>query len=173
MRAAAELARGTVRGAHGCRVGAGARLLTPNGDIRLGEGTRIGPRTEVVACGSPDGGAGLFVLGDHSRIGARCLIQCAELVEIGRETEVSWNVQILDTDFHSLYESDGTVRAHTAPIRVGDHVLIGTGAIVLKGVTLGDGVVVAAGSVVTRSVDPGTLVAGNPARPIREISDWR
>ena len=50
---------------------------------------------------------------------------------------------------------------------IGDHVWIGTGAIILPGVNLGEGCVVGAGSVVTRSVDPYVIVAGNPARMIK------
>ena len=49
-------------------------------------------------------------------------------------------------------------------IRIGSHVWIGGGAIILPGVTIGDGALVGAGSVVTRYVAAGTIVAGNPAR---------
>lgn len=54
------------------------------------------------------------------------------------------------------------------PVIVGNFVWIGTGALVLPGITLGDGCVVAAGSVVTRSVAAFEIVAGNPARKIGE-----
>jgi len=52
------------------------------------------------------------------------------------------------------------------PVVVDDYVWIGTGALILPGVTLGNGCVVAAGSVVTRSIAPFEIVAGNPARKI-------
>jgi acetyltransferase-like isoleucine patch superfamily enzyme len=61
----------------------------------------------------------------------------------------------------------------TSPVTVEDHVWIGSGAMVLKGVTLGEGCVVAAAAVVTRSVPEGALVAGHPARVIREAVRWR
>ena len=57
------------------------------------------------------------------------------------------------------------------PITVGDHAWIGAGAIILPGVTIGAGAVVAAGSIVTRDVEPRTVVAGNPARFLRNIDD--
>jgi acetyltransferase-like isoleucine patch superfamily enzyme len=63
-----------------------------------------------------------------------------------------------------------------APTRLGNNVWIGRGAIVVPGVTIGDHSVVGAGSVVTHDVPPLTLVAGNPARPIRTLSShagWR
>jgi acetyltransferase-like isoleucine patch superfamily enzyme len=55
------------------------------------------------------------------------------------------------------------------PIVVERDVWIGAGVIVLPGVTIGEGSVVGAGSVVTRSVPPRVVVAGNPARVIRQI----
>lgn len=51
-----------------------------------------------------------------------------------------------------------------APIRVGDDVWIGLGAILLPGVTIGDGAIIAAGAVVTKDVAPGAKVAGVPAK---------
>jgi acetyltransferase-like isoleucine patch superfamily enzyme len=56
----------------------------------------------------------------------------------------------------------------TKPISIGNDVWIGTHALVLPGVTVGDGAVIGAGAVVTRDVPPGTIVAGVPARVIRE-----
>ena len=57
------------------------------------------------------------------------------------------------------------------PIVIEDDVWLGAGAIVLPGVTIGRGAVVAAGAVVTKSVEPFTVVAGVPARPIRKIPE--
>jgi maltose O-acetyltransferase len=54
------------------------------------------------------------------------------------------------------------------PITIGDDVWIGGGAIILPGVTVGNGATVGAGSVVTRDVAPSTVVAGNPARVVRD-----
>lgn len=55
------------------------------------------------------------------------------------------------------------------PITIGNNVWIGGGAIICPGVTLGDNVVVGAGAVVTKSFGPDVVIAGNPARAIREI----
>jgi acetyltransferase-like isoleucine patch superfamily enzyme len=55
---------------------------------------------------------------------------------------------------------------HLAPITIGDDVWIGAHATILAGVTIGAGSVIAAGAVVTNDVDPFTVVAGVPARPI-------
>jgi len=52
-------------------------------------------------------------------------------------------------------------------VLIGKDVWIGGGAIILPGVTIGDGAIVGAGSVVTKSVAPGDIVVGNPARSTR------
>jgi len=59
----------------------------------------------------------------------------------------------------------------TAPVKISNKAWIGVRAIVLKGVTIGEGAVVGAGSIVTSDVPPWTIVAGNPARIIRPLTD--
>ncbi|WP_282801481.1 2,3,4,5-tetrahydropyridine-2,6-dicarboxylate N-acetyltransferase [Secundilactobacillus kimchicus] len=59
--------------------------------------------------------------------------------------------------------------ASAQPVRVGDNVMIGANAVVLEGVQIGDDAVVAAGAVVTQDVAPHTVVAGVPARYIKDV----
>lgn len=99
-------------------------------------------------------------------------INCFDYVEIGCGTYISDDVRIQDSDNHSIIEN-GNVKTNTAPIIIGDHVWIGKNAIILKGVTIGAGSVVAAGSVVVKNVPAHSLVAGNPARVIKDFIEWR
>jgi acetyltransferase-like isoleucine patch superfamily enzyme len=55
---------------------------------------------------------------------------------------------------------------------VEDHVWIGCRAVILKGVTVGTGAIIANNAVVTKDVPPRTMVAGNPARVIKEDVIW-
>jgi tetrahydrodipicolinate N-acetyltransferase len=57
------------------------------------------------------------------------------------------------------------------PVIIEDDVLVGANAVILEGVTVGKGSVVAAGAIVTKDVPPNTVVAGSPARVIKEIDE--
>ena len=135
-----------------------------------------------------EGGIAFEQAGAEVRIGARSFVNAqlaaAELITIGDDVLVAWGVTIVDHDSHSLVfgkrKDDVSLWARgekrwddvpVEPVTVGDKAWIGLNAIILKGVTLGEGAVVGAGSVVTRNVASWTVVAGNPARVIRMLSE--
>ncbi|MCL4238966.1 MAG: acyltransferase [Anaerolineae bacterium] len=102
---------------------------------------------------------------------------CAEeSITIGDDVWVGANCVITDTDFHPLDLAARLARpldGATAPVIIEDGVFIGMNSLVLKGVTIGAGSVIGAGSIVTRSLPPGVIAAGNPARPIRPLDAAR
>ena len=125
--------------------------------------------------------------GAQIRIGPRTfvgwgVIAAAQSIDIGADVLLSWGVNIVD---HQSHHVDFAKRATDvtnwlsghkdwtnvtiAPVKISDKVWIGFGASILPGVTIGEGAVVGAGSVVTKDVAPWTIVAGNPARLIRQL----
>lgn len=114
-------------------------------------------------------GAKLVVHGG-SFLNTNATLNCFHYIEIGKGCAISDNVCIADSDTHCI---DGQKDKVKAPVIIGDHVWIGKNVTVLKGVTIGSGAVVGAGAVVTKDVPGNTIVAGNPARPIKEIESWR
>ena len=92
-------------------------------------------------------------------------------VFIGSRVMLAPNVTITTTGHpvHPDLRRDGS--QFSAPVRIGDDVWIGAGAVLLPGVVIGAGSVVGAASVVTGNVPPGVVVAGSPARIIRQITD--
>lgn len=83
---------------------------------------------------------------------------------IGDNTNISSHVKII-TGSHDI--DDSNYSAKFKPVIIGKRCWIGTGAIILQGVTIGDGAVVAAGAVVTKNVPPYTVVGGIPAKKIK------
>src|SRR4051794_33699511 len=116
------------------------------------------------------GGGGRVRVRDGTHINPNTRILCTDSIEIGERCAISWSVQIIDFDGHEIVNPP---RPSKAPIRIGNDVWIGARATVLKGVEIGDGAIVAAGAVVTGPVPARALVAGNPARVIREHLSWR
>jgi acetyltransferase-like isoleucine patch superfamily enzyme len=122
-------------------------------------------------------------LADRVLLGGGSVIDCALSVTVERDVLISYACIIADSDNHSIYPEqrvgdlalwmDGRKSnwhlAEMAPIRICEGAWIGARSIILKGVTIGAGAVVGMGSVVTKDVPPRTVVAGNPARVIREI----
>lgn len=92
-------------------------------------------------------------------------------VHIGSNVIISANAMILSAslDLQSYVSANSFIRHVYRNIVIEDCVWIGAGAIILPGVSIGHKSVVAAGSVVTRPVPSGVLVAGVPARVIREF----
>jgi acetyltransferase-like isoleucine patch superfamily enzyme len=97
-------------------------------------------------------------------------LSCFKHISIGHGAAIAENVTIRDSDNHVVR---GSTRSETAPVTIGDHVWIGMNALILKGVTIGDGAVVAAGAVVTKDVPAAALVAGVPAKVVREGVQWQ
>lgn len=96
-------------------------------------------------------------------------IKCEKQIEIGNDCAIAHGVLIQDSDFHSILRDD---YVQCKSISIGNHVWIGEGAQILKGVTIGDGAIVASGSIVTHDVPSKTLVAGVPAKVIRSNVEW-
>jgi len=92
-------------------------------------------------------------------------------IKIGEKCLIGLNVEIIDSNFHGLdvHERGQSKPEWCSPVEIEDCVFIGNNVKILKGVKIGFGAVVANGSIVTKSVDPLTVVGGNPARVIKRI----
>jgi maltose O-acetyltransferase len=108
-------------------------------------------------------------VGDHVYLNVLCTILDCNEVHIGHHVMIGPGVQIYTAAHHLQAETRIQGWEVAKPIVIEDNVWLGGGAILLPGVRIGRNAVVGAGAVVPRSVPANTVVAGNPARVIREI----
>ena len=152
--------------------------------IRLLPGctVRVGDLSMLLADVLFDREGASLSLGDRTFVG-KSKIAIASRVEIGNDVLIAWGCTIVDHDSHALLFANRKddvsnwylglkdwSRVEIEPVIIQDKVWIGLNAVILKGVTIGEGAIVAAASVVTRDVAPWTMVAGNPARVVRELT---
>lgn len=110
-------------------------------------------------------------VGQNFRFNEFCTIDPSHcwLIEIGNDVVFAPKVHILAHDA-SMWNDTGYTRI--APVKIGDNVFVGAGAIIMPGVTLGNNVIVGAGSVVTKSFPNDSVIAGNPARMICNYEEY-
>jgi acetyltransferase-like isoleucine patch superfamily enzyme len=135
----------------------------------LGEltGQQIDPSVNVLPPFHTDGGTNLR-FGRNVFVNHGCNAMDLGGIDIGDDVMIGPNVQLISSG-HPLDPEVRRSQITTAPIRIDRGAWIAAGAMVLQGVTIGADAVVAAGAVVTKNVPPRTLVAGVPARVVREL----
>jgi acetyltransferase-like isoleucine patch superfamily enzyme len=163
------------RARHGDRVRFGEHVVAGRLDIRGPGRVRVGDRSNLYAfvgrtrlyTRTPEA---VISIGRNVRLNGPT-IQAACRIEIGDDALLG-DAIVLDTDMHPVatgrrHDPDAEVRSR--PIVIERNVWIGGQAAVLPGVTIGEGSVVGFRAVVAADVPPGVVVAGNPARVVREL----
>jgi len=156
-------------------------LQQNNGKIKIGTNTHIRGNLQIFQQG------GKIDIGDLVYVGENSKIWSASEIIIGNQVLISHNVNIHDNISHPInsemrirdYKRILGIESHDAEsfdlkpisIIIKDKAWIGFNSIILKGVTIGEGAIIGAGSVVTKDVPDWTIVAGNPAKIIREIPE--
>lgn len=97
------------------------------------------------------------------------------LLSIGNHVCITHGVIILTHDYSwSVLKSlDGVILGAQSPVRIGNNVFIGMNAVITRGVTIGDNVIIGAGSVVTHDCESNSVYAGNPAKKIMTLEEYR
>lgn len=117
---------------------------------------------------------GKIIIGNKCGI-SNAAFSSASSITLGDEVMIGAGCKIYDTDFHAIHSINrgvhGKEEEHikTQPIFIEDHVFIGAGTLILKGVHIGKHSVIGAGSVVTHDVPEGEIWAGSPARFVKKV----
>jgi acetyltransferase-like isoleucine patch superfamily enzyme len=160
----------------GTRISGSAEKRGASSRIEVGANCMIDGNLVTEAPGSA------IAIGSNTLVGGQTLIAAVKSIVVEDDVLISYECIITDSDNHSLRYSRRKNDLHewlagrhdwskvtTEPVRICKGAWLGARTIVTKGVTIGEGAVVGTGSVVTKDVAPYTIVAGNPARVIREL----
>jgi len=135
------------------------------GRLEIGHGVKIWSHVLRSHLSVPRGG--VLTIGEDTFVNTGTVLSAHGEIRIGARCRIGNLVAIMDSDFHGLEDRDA--RPEPRPIVIEDDVWIAMRAVVLRGVRVGRGAVVGACSLVTGDVPAYTVVAGAPARVVREL----
>lgn len=150
-------------------------------NVTIGENVRIFNFVNAYGCTIDDGTkVGAFVeiqkgafIGKHCKISSHTFI--CEGVHIEDNVFVGHNVTFINDRFPRATNADGSMQTdadwHVEETRVCKGASLGSSVTILCGVTIGENAIVGAGSVVTKDVPANTIVAGNPAKILKKVTD--
>lgn len=134
--------------------------------IVIGHSVSVGPGVNIIVKDKAR-----LCIGTGTYFTSDMHIEAVREIKIGSNCAISWGVTIIDSDHHELLPS--SAKDISTPVQIGDHVWIGCNVTVLKGSIIGNNCVVAAGSVVKGTFPDNVLLAGNPARIIKDNINWK
>ena len=130
------------------------------GKANIGQGTRIANH-------------GLLKFGDNFSISANSSIVCSEKIFFGKDIMISWDVLIMDGDFHSIVDGiTGEKLNCNIPITIGNHVWICCRSTILKGTSVDDNNIIAAGSIICGKIDYKNTIISSNKRILKNNINW-
>ena len=155
--------------------------LCISGDVKLGENVRLSKFINLYGCAIGDNTKiGAFVeVQKNAFIGRNCKISShtfiCEGVTIEDDVFIGHNVTFINDMYPRATAEGGGLQTEAdwvcIPTLIKKGASVGSSTTILAGVTVGEKAIVGAGSVVTKDVPPGTIVAGNPAKVLRKITE--
>lgn len=139
-----------------------------SGTVTFRGKTRIGPSAKIVVTGD-------MVFGDNFNAGSGVSFYCAKEIVFGDDCLLSWDITVMDHDFHEIRELAGDALVNPPKkISVGDDVWIGCKATLLKGAGCGNGCVIASGTLLNKRFESANqIVGGSPPRILKQDVYWR
>jgi acetyltransferase-like isoleucine patch superfamily enzyme len=117
---------------------------------------------------------GRLELGNNFTISAESQVIADEHIVFGDDVLMSWDVLVMDTDKHVVYDENNVCTNPPTAITIGNRVWIGCRSLILKGVRVADGCIVAAGTVLSNSFDEEKSVIGaSPNRILKRGITWK
>lgn len=139
-----------------------------NGIINFNGRTNIGHGSKISV-----GKDGILTFGQNFNITAESSIVCYNNISFGNNCLLSWDILIMDTDFHKIYNQDKTYINPNKTILIGDNVWICNKVQILKGLSVANGCIIGSNTVVSKSLKiENAIYSGNVNVPIKENISW-
>lgn len=165
------------------------RINGDNNSIDIGENSRLkytqitimGDNNHIIAedgskldgpCKITLEGNSTLYIGRNSGIRGVSFVAKDANITVGRNCMFSYDVIVRNNDSHKVLDQDGNVTNMAQDIVIGDHVWLCERSTILKGVTIGNNSVIAYGAIVTKDCPPNSIMAGNPARVVKQDINW-
>ncbi|MDH2207343.1 acyltransferase [Empedobacter falsenii] len=117
--------------------------------------------------------SGSLTFGQNFNITAESSIVCYNNISFGNNCLLSWDILIMDTDFHKIYNQDKSLINPNKAVNVGDNVWICNKVQILKGLSIANGCIVGSNTVVSKSLKiENAIYSGNINTPIKENISW-
>lgn len=133
-----------------------------DGKVSLGSGSRISVASDAV-----------LRFGDNFSMSGNSSLVCQKNISFGNDCLLSWDILIMDSDFHKILNMQGETVNAPSPIRIGNHVWIGCRSTILKGVQVADHSVIAAGAVITKTLPDAHSIYGSNNLKLKSDIDWK
>lgn len=139
-------------------------IIISNGIIELKGKCDIGSGSKIAISKS-----GYLKIGSNFNVTGSLRICCEHYIKIDDDCMFSWDVSLLDTDYHPIKDIENKIINSPRPIKIGKHVWIGCNCIILKGVTIADNSIISAGSIVKKGLDSTNTVYGMPSNILQPL----
>lgn len=138
------------------------------GNVIFGGNAIIGHGSKIVV-----GLEGSLIIGENFKMTAESAIIAYKKIQFGNDCLLSWEIQIMDTDFHKIKNESGEIINNPQPIIIGNHVWIGSRSTILKGAIIPDNTIIGVNSLVNKELPEGNCIyAGSPAKCVKEKVSW-
>lgn len=115
-----------------------------------------------------------LIIGDGFNMSVECVIIAQKRIRIGKNSGISWESLVMDTDFHHIYDENGIEFNHPKEIIIGDNVWVACKCTILKGAVIPSGCIIAANSMITKTlIEEKSIYGGNPLRVLKSGITWR
>lgn len=135
-------------------------------NVKIGQSVSIGEGVNIIVKDNAE-----LTIGQQTYFTSDAHIEAMNSISIGSNCAISWGITIIDDDHHTILPQTEKNK-QKGSVQIGNHVWLGCNVTILKSTVIGNNCIVAAGSVVKGTFPDDCLIAGNPAKVVKQSINW-